>query len=101
MPGTPLDNAVAESFFKSLKKELAKGKDRKTREEAAQDVSKYIEPHCNTFRMHSALDYDSPAEYERRSAQRDIIIVPIFPSHKSKSTHSSKVMESRLRRVCQ
>lgn len=68
MPGTPLDNAVAESFFKSLKKELAKGKDRKTREEAAQDVSKYIELHCSTVYTHSALDCDSPAEYKRRSA---------------------------------
>lgn len=64
-PGTPLDNAVAKSFFKTLKRELVKGKDYKTREEAAQDIFKYIELRCNTVRMHSALDYDSPADYER------------------------------------
>lgn len=67
-PGTPLDNAVAESFFKTLKRELMKGKDYKTREEATQDIFKYIELYYNTVRMHSALDYDSPVDYERRCA---------------------------------
>ncbi|PWM48012.1 MAG: hypothetical protein DBX56_04545 [Coriobacteriia bacterium] len=67
-PGTPPDNAVAEPLFKTLKRELVKGKDYKTREEAAQDVFKYIELHYNMVRMHSALDCDSPVEHERRSA---------------------------------
>lgn len=67
-PGTPLDNAVAESFFKTLKRELVKGRDYKTRKEATQDTFKYIELYYNTVRMHSALNYDSPVEYERRHA---------------------------------
>lgn len=67
-PGTPLDNAVAESFFKTFKRELVEGKDYGTREEARQDIFKYIEPHYNTVRMHSSLDYASPIEYERRYA---------------------------------
>lgn len=67
-PGMPLDNAVAESFFKTLKRESVKGRDYKTREEAAQDIFKYIELYYNTVRMHSSLDYDSPVEYERRHA---------------------------------
>ena len=39
-PGNPWDNALAESFFKTLKRELASGKGYKTREEAKQDVVK-------------------------------------------------------------
>lgn len=52
-PGNPWDNALAESFFKTLKRELANGKGRKTREEAKQDVLKYIELCYNRQRMHS------------------------------------------------
>ena len=67
-PGTPLDDAVAESFFKTLKRELVKGKGCGTREEARQDIFKRIELHCDTVRMRSSLDYASPMEYERRRA---------------------------------
>ncbi|WP_367317014.1 IS3 family transposase [Senegalimassilia anaerobia] len=52
-PGNPWDDALAESFFKTLKRELANGKDCKTREEAKRDVFKYIEPCYNRQRMHS------------------------------------------------
>lgn len=67
-PGTPLDNAVAESFFKTLKRELVKDRGCKTREEAKQDIFKYIELYYNAVRMHSTLGYVSPVEYERRCA---------------------------------
>lgn len=40
----------------------------KTRDEAKQDIFKYIELYYNRVRMHSTLDYMSPVEYERRSA---------------------------------
>ena len=66
--GTPPDNAAAESFFKTPKRAPAKGKGRKTREEAAQDIFKYIELYCSTIRMCSARDYDSPVDHERRIA---------------------------------
>lgn len=42
-PGNPWDNALAEFFFKTLKRELVNGRSCKTREEAKQDVFKYIE----------------------------------------------------------
>ncbi len=67
-PGTPLDNAVAESFFKTLKRELAEGRSYGTRDEAKQDIFKYIELYCNRARMHPALDCMSPVEYERQYA---------------------------------
>ena len=67
-PGTPLDNAVAESFFKTLKRELAEERSCGTRDEAKQDVFKYIELYYNRVRMHSTLGYMSPVEYERQYA---------------------------------
>ena len=67
-PGTPLDNAVAESFFKTLKRELVEERSYGTRDEARQDIFKYIELYYNRARMHSTLDYMSPVEYERQYA---------------------------------
>lgn len=67
-PGTPLDNAVAESFFKTLKRELVEERSYGTRDEARQDIFKYIELYYNRVRMHSTLDYMSPVEYERQYA---------------------------------
>ena len=67
-PGTPLDNAVAESFFKMLKRELAEERSHGTRGEAKQDIFKRIELYYNRVRMHPALDCMSPVEYERQYA---------------------------------
>ena len=64
-PGNPWNNALAESFFKTLKHELVNGKGCKTREEAKQDVLKYIEPCCNRQRMRSSIGYSAPCELER------------------------------------
>jgi len=67
-PGTPLDNAVAESSFRTLKRESAEGRSYGTGDEAKQDIFKRIELYCNRVRMHSALDCMSPVEYERQYA---------------------------------
>ena len=67
-PGTPLDDAVAESFFKTLKRELAEERSYGTRDEAKQDIFKYIELYYNRVRMRSALGCMSPVEYERQYA---------------------------------
>ena len=67
-PGTPLDNAVAESFFKTLRRELAEERSHGTRGEAKRDIFKRIELYCNRVRMHSTLGYMSPVEYERQYA---------------------------------
>jgi len=60
------DNAVAESFFATLKKELAAGADWKSREEARADLFEYIEVWYNRERQHSSLGYLSPADYEEK-----------------------------------
>ena len=64
-PGNPWDDALAESFFKTLKREPVNGKSCKTREEAKQDVSKCIEPCCSRQRMHSSIGYNAPCDLER------------------------------------
>ena len=64
-PGNPQDNALAESFFKTLKRELVNGKGCKTREEAKQDALEYIELYCNRQRMHSSIGYNAPCDLER------------------------------------
>jgi transposase InsO family protein len=57
------DNAMMESFFKTLKTELG---DRFTsRDEARRELFDYIEGFYNTRRLHSRLGYLSPAEFER------------------------------------
>jgi transposase InsO family protein len=59
------DNAPMESFFASLKKELVHGVEFATRAEARAELFQYIEVFYNRVRRHSALGYQSPAEYER------------------------------------
>ena len=66
--GDCYDNAVAESFFGSLKTELVNHEDYRTKEQARQSVFKYIELFYNKRRRHSYLGYVSPNEYERASA---------------------------------
>ena len=63
--GNCYDNAVVESFFKSLKAEIPKEDRSKTREETKSRIFEYIEVFYNRKRLHSTLGYQSPAEYER------------------------------------
>jgi putative transposase len=58
------DNAVAESFFHTLKTELIYQHKFKNREEAKNVIFEYIEVFYNRIRIHSANDYLSPSEYE-------------------------------------
>lgn len=66
--GNCWDNAVAESFFHTLKTELTHHQQFTTREEAKQKIFEYIEIYYNRERMHSANDYLSPVEYEAAHA---------------------------------
>jgi transposase InsO family protein len=63
-PGNCLDNAVAESFFHTLKTELVYQQLYRTREEARSAIFEYVEAFYNRTRLHSTLDYRSPEEYE-------------------------------------
>ena len=65
--GNCWDNAVAESFFGSLKKERIKKRIYKTRELAREDIFDYIEVFYNRTRRHSHLGGVSPEAFERAS----------------------------------
>ncbi len=62
--GNCWDNAVAESFFHTLKVELIHRTKFKTRDEAKIKIFEYIEMYYNRKRAHSTLGYLSPFEYE-------------------------------------
>jgi putative transposase len=62
--GDCFDNAVAESFFATLKKELVNRRSWPVREELRQAVFEYIEIFYNTTRRHSTLGMRSPVQFE-------------------------------------
>jgi putative transposase len=64
--GNCQDNAVAESFFNLLKRELDRRKTYRTREDARQDVFDYIEMFYNPQRKHAKNGMLSPVEFERQ-----------------------------------
>ena len=70
--GNCWDNAVAESFFHSLKTEFTNHEIFKTRAQANQEIFEYIEIFYNRQRMHSSNNYLSPAEFEEEMLLKEI-----------------------------
>lgn len=66
------DNAVAESFFGSLKKERIKKSIYEDRETAVADISEYIESIYNWSRCYSHLRGVSPQQFEAKFKRRPI-----------------------------
>jgi transposase InsO family protein len=62
--GNCLDNAPVESFLSTLKTEHVRRRRYQTRSEAKRDLFQYIEVFYNRKRLHSALGYVSPMEFE-------------------------------------
>ena len=67
--GNPYDNAKAESFFKTLKREEVYLKDYQTFADAEANLGQFIEAVYNTKRLHSSLGYLPPAEFEASHTQ--------------------------------
>lgn len=63
--GNCYDNAITETFFHTLKTELMQRTQYRTREEARRSIFEYIEIFYNRRRLHSAIGYCSPVEYEK------------------------------------
>ncbi len=63
--GDPYDNAVMESFYKTLKTELMAGERFTNMRQAQNAIFESIEMFYNTKRMHSSLGYMTPVEYEQ------------------------------------
>jgi putative transposase len=68
--GCAYDNAVAESFFATLKKELVHRRSWPTRRELIGEVFEYVEAFYNRARRHSTLGYLTPLEFENRTLGR-------------------------------
>jgi transposase InsO family protein len=74
--GNPYDNAKAESFMKTLKHEEVDGSAYRDAADARARIGSFIETVYNRQRLHSALDYLSPEEYETKSPRLRVAISP-------------------------
>jgi transposase InsO family protein len=82
--GNPYDNAKAESFMKTLKAEEVNGKAYTTLEHARRDIGRFIDTVYNTQRLHSALGYKPPVEFEadlhHHSHQQSYATISVSPN---------------------
>ena len=69
--GCAYDNAVAESFFATLKKELIRRRSWPERRELIGEVFEYVETFYNARRRHSTLGYRSPVDFETSTLSQD------------------------------
>ena len=67
------DNAVAESFFHSLKTELIHNENFLTRKQANEKIFEYIEIFYNRQRLHSSNNYMSPSEFEEKMLRLEMV----------------------------
>jgi putative transposase len=69
--GDAYDNAMAESFFATIEKELLAHRTFRTRDDARRAIFGYIEGFYNRTRRHSSIGYLSPEEFDRMQ-RRDV-----------------------------
>jgi transposase InsO family protein len=70
-PASPGDNASCESFFRTLKREEVDAKEFRDLEELRLNITAFIDRYYNQERLHSALGYRPPAEFERVTESSD------------------------------
>jgi transposase InsO family protein len=71
--GNCYDNAMVETFFKTLKSELVWRTSFQTRAEAYHAIARYSYGFCNPVQRHSVLEYLSPIQFEKLAASRDTV----------------------------
>jgi transposase InsO family protein len=78
-PGCPYDNAQAESFMATLKREEVNGRHYRDLEHAKKQIGQFIETVYNRQRLHSALGYRSPEEFEAGRTNLSTPLWTAFP----------------------
>ena len=71
-PGNPYDNAACESFLKTLKREEIYANHYQDLEHLLEGIGWFIEGYYNRMRLHSALGYRSPVEFEEQAAESNL-----------------------------
>jgi transposase InsO family protein len=102
-PGNPYDNAKAESFMATLKREQVDGRPYRDLAEATIDIGAFIDAVYNRERLHSALGYRSPEEFEAlqptllrpgaADAARDGSSAPPAPNNVTQSDNQPATMQ--------
>jgi putative transposase len=84
--GNPYDNARCESFLKTLKQEEIYTRQYRNRADLEAHIGEFIERYYNRRRLHSALDYRSPEQFEQNLLPNPAA-VPVasmsFPRHEA------------------
>jgi putative transposase len=75
--GNCYDNAAMESFWSTLKNELVHRRTFATRAQARAPIFEYVEVFYNRQRLHSALDYKSPVDFENQNNQTPNALCPV------------------------
>jgi putative transposase len=78
--GCPYDNAMAESFMKTLKQEEVDAGEYRDLADATAAIGRFIEEVYNRQRLHSALAYATPEEFETRQGSRAAAQQPVNPA---------------------
>ena len=96
--GDAYDNAMAESFFASLEREVLNRRRFKSQAEARMAVFEWIEGWYNPHRRHSGLGYRSPANYERAHHQARARMAALLPPSAADSLSGkiSKLRENKI-----
>ena len=76
-PANPYDNASCESFLKTLKREEIYANDYRNLEHLAANIETFIDKYYNQCRLHSALGYRPPDEFERQSVPGHVANRPV------------------------
>ena len=97
-PGNPYDNATCESFMKTLKKEEVYCSEYQDLKDLTTHIETFIDKYYNQQRLHSALRYSSPADFEAAatdSLQQDpVSAAPRMSFFRHKEIYQSDVVQS-------
>jgi transposase InsO family protein len=79
-PGNPYDNAFCESFIKTLKREEIYANEYRDLEDLRANLEIFVEHYYNRQRLHSALQYCSPEQFEKQAELSSGTELPLVPS---------------------